>query len=80
MEGLRKLYQGDFNDMSQEPQDDGSVIITLSKRGEGRTYRFRVKDLYGENEEVLEHEVIDTKPPKHILRRMKEARKHGKTG
>ena len=80
IEGLRKLYTGDFNGAKQEEQSDGSVIITLAKRGEDKTYRFRVKDLYGEHEEVLEHEVIDTKPPKHILSRMKEARKHGKTG
>lgn len=63
MEGLRKLKSGDFNDMGQEGQPDGSVIITLSKRGENKTYRFRVKDLYGEHEEVLEHEVIKHKTP-----------------
>ncbi|GAI79228.1 unnamed protein product, partial [marine sediment metagenome] len=52
-----------FNDMNQEWQPDGSVIITLSKRGENRAYRFRVRDLYGEHEEVLEHKVIPTGPP-----------------
>ena len=57
MEGLTKLKLGDFNNMSQEEQPDGSVIITLSKRGEGKVYRFRVKDLYGENEEILSEEV-----------------------
>ena len=74
MEGLKKLYRGDFNNMSQERQPDGSIIVTLSKRGEGKTYRFRVKDLYGPNEEVLEHEVIETKLSKHIEGRMKKAR------
>ncbi len=77
MEGLKKLYSGDFNDMSQEWQPDGSVIITLSKRGEDKTYHCRVKDPYGEHEAVLEHKVIDIKPPKHILSRMKEAKEHG---
>ena len=72
--GLRKLYAGDFNDMSQEWQPDGSVIITLSKRGENKTYRFRVKNLYKENEKVLEHEVIETKIPKYIQDGMREAR------
>jgi len=57
MKGLEKLHRGDFNYMSQEQQPDGSVIVTLSKRGEGRTYRFRVRDLYGENEEVLAESV-----------------------
>lgn len=77
IKGLEKLYSGDFNSMTQEPQPDGSVIIILSKSGEDKTYRFRVKNLYQENEEVLEHEVIKVKPPKHILDRMKEAKKHG---
>ena len=57
-EGLNKLYTGDFNGLSQQAQPDGSVVITLSKRGEGKIYRFRVKNLYKENEEVSEHEVI----------------------
>ena len=74
-EGLRKLYTGDFNDMQQEGQPDGSVIITLSKRGEHKAYRFKVKDLYGEHEEVLEHKVIPTGPPQWVLDRMKEAKK-----
>lgn len=77
IEGLRKLYTGDFNGATQEEQPDGSVIITLSKRGEDKTYRFRVKDLYGEHEELLEHEVVETKPKPWIVKRMKEAKKHG---
>lgn len=74
IEGLRKLYSGDFNNMNQEWQPDGSVIITLSKEGEGKSYRFRAKNLYKENEEVLEHEVIESKPKDFILRRMKQAK------
>lgn len=74
MEGLHKLYAGDFNTLNQEWQDDGSVIITLTKRSENKIYRFRVKDLYGENEEVLEYEGIEVKLPPHIEARMKEAR------
>lgn len=57
MNGIQKLKAGDFNDMSQEEQPDGSVIITLSKRGEDKTYRFQVTDLYGENEELLWEEI-----------------------
>ena len=57
LEGLQKLKIGDFNTMSQKHQPDGSVIITLDKRGEGKVYRFCVKDLYGENEEVLWEEI-----------------------
>lgn len=64
--------------MSQERQPDGSVIITLSKRGEHKSFRFRVRDLYGPDETVLEEEVIEAKPPKHIQDRMKEAKEHGR--
>ena len=74
MEGLRKLYTGDFNGVSQEVLPDGSIVITLSKRGEDKTYRFRVKNLYKENEKVLEHEVIEAKIPKFLEDRMEEAK------
>ena len=59
MTGIEKLKSGDFNNMSQEEQADGSVVITLSSRKYPEIYRFRVKDLYGENEEVLEEEIIE---------------------
>lgn len=74
-EGLRKLYSGDFNYMGQARQPDGSVIVTLSKRGEGKTYQFKVKDLYGEHEKVQEHKVTKHKVPPWVLDRMKKARK-----
>jgi len=56
MEGLDKLRSGDFNTMKQEDVPDGSVWVTLIKRGASKVYHFRVRDLYGENEEVLEYE------------------------
>lgn len=58
MRGIEKLKSGDFNSMSQEGQPDGSVLVILTKRGEGKTYSFRVKDLYKPNEEVTDEEVI----------------------
>jgi hypothetical protein len=76
MEGLDKLYTGDFNIMRQRPQPDGSVIVTLSSSKYPEVYRFRVKDLYGEHEEVLEHEIITPRQPKWLSDRMKEAREH----
>jgi len=54
MEGLKKLKSGDFNNMAQESLPDGSVIITLTSRKYKKVYRFRVRDLYGKNEEVLD--------------------------
>lgn len=59
-EGLAKLKASSFNVMCQESQPDGSVLITLSKRGEGKVYRFRVMNLYKANEEILEDEVSDS--------------------
>ena len=54
MRGLERLKVGDFNAMRQEGQPDGSVIITLSSRKYPEVYRFRVRDLYGPNEEELD--------------------------
>lgn len=54
MRGLEKLHSGDFNDMSQQQLEDGSVLITLSKRGEDKVYKFRVRNLYQPDEEELD--------------------------
>jgi len=74
-EGLRKLYLGDFNNYNMDILDDGSVIITLAKDGENKLYRFRVKDLYGPNEKVLEHEIIEGKMPDYIKKRIERGQK-----
>jgi len=51
---LEMLKSGNFNSMEQRWQPDGSVILTLQKRGDEQIYKAHVKDLYGENEEVIE--------------------------
>jgi len=79
MKGISKLYRGDFNTMNVEQQPDGSQVITLTKDGENKIYRFRVKNLYQEDEEVLEDEVLMVEIPKHIKKRVKEAMKDAKT-
>jgi hypothetical protein len=74
------LYGGDFHSMTQERQEGSDItLVTLSRRGEDTVYRFRVKDLYGPNEEVLEDEVIKVVMPAHIKKRVKEAMKDAKT-
>lgn len=60
MSGRDKLRTGDFNTMNQEWQPDGSVIITLTSRKWEGVERFRVKDLYKENEQEVD---IDTGQP-----------------
>lgn len=49
-----RLAKGDWNDMSQEHQPDGSILVTLTKRGDPNIYRLRVKGLYTKDEVVLE--------------------------
>lgn len=60
MEGLKKLKEGNFNHMRQEQKPDGSVIITLTSRKWEGVERFRVRDLYGPDEQLLD---LDTGAP-----------------
>jgi len=78
-EGLRKLYTGQFNTMTQEHLADGTVTITLSSHDGNKVYRFRVKNLYQKDEELLEDEVIKVEMPAHIKKRVKEAMKDATT-
>lgn len=79
MDGLQRLYLGEFNDMTKEASADGSVIITLTSRRDDVTVRFRVRDLYGEHEELLEEEELAAESRPWIRARMEEAqRRHGK--
>ena len=61
-EGLKKLKVGDFNNMKQEKQADNSVIITLSNRHYSEVYRFRVKNLYKDDEQELDLETGEPLP------------------
>ena len=51
------LAKGEFNNMSQRKQPDGSVLVTLSKRGDPRVYRMWVRDLYQPTEQVIKEEI-----------------------
>ena len=50
------LARGEFNYMSQEYQPDGSLLVTLTKRGDPHIYKLWVRDLYQPNEQVLREE------------------------
>jgi hypothetical protein len=52
-----RLAKGEFNHMSQQPQPDGSVLVTLTKRGDPHVYTMRVRNLYRLDEVVLEEKV-----------------------
>lgn len=62
MNNLERLHKGDFNDMEQGWQADGSVIIHLHRRKGKKHDKFRVRDLYGPNEEEVD---VNTGAPKH---------------
>ncbi len=75
MEGLKKLYEGDFNNMTVEVNPDGTQTITISSHGDAKAYRFRVVNLYQDNERLLEHEVIKIESPDYINKRIDDFRK-----
>ncbi len=53
------LANGEFNYMRGDKQPDGSVLVTLTKRGDPHVYRMWVKDLYKPTEQVLREEIIE---------------------
>jgi len=52
--GLARLKSGDFNYRHSVIQPDGSEVITLSSEHYPETYRFQVRNLYQEDEEVFD--------------------------
>lgn len=69
---LYRLYQGDYNFMTQEWQSDGTVIVSLYKHNDDKIHRLHIKNLYQENEELIKDEIVTAKVPNHILNRMRE--------
>ena len=53
------LALGAFNHMSQEALADGSVLVTLTKRGDRHVYKMWVKDLYRPTERVIKEEITE---------------------
>jgi hypothetical protein len=51
------LASGAFNNMSQVKQEDGSLLVTLEKRGDPKSYKLWVKNLYKPDEKVIKEEV-----------------------
>ena len=58
MSTRQRLRLGDFNHMSQERQPDGSLLVTLTKRGDPHVCKLWVRDLYLPTETVLKQEII----------------------
>jgi hypothetical protein len=51
------LAKGDFNSMVQERQPNGSLQVTLTKRGDNHVYMMWVKDLYLPSERVIREKI-----------------------
>jgi len=52
-----RLSRGEFNHMSQALQPGGSLLVTLTKRGDPHIYRMVVLHLYQPDERVLREEI-----------------------
>ena len=52
------LSKGEFNNMSQVLQLDGSLLVTLVKRGDNHIYKMWVTNLYKKDEHVIKEEVV----------------------
>ncbi|GAH96280.1 unnamed protein product [marine sediment metagenome] len=74
MKGIDMLRSGDWNSMEVEIQADGTQIVKLTKDGENKGYRLKMRNMCMKNEEVLEDEEIDIRTPEHILERQAEAK------
>ncbi len=48
-----RLRIGNFNDMMQQEQSDGSVLVIMTKREDPHVYKMLVRDLYTPQEVVL---------------------------
>lgn len=53
------LAKGEFNHMSQVKQPDGSVLVTLTRRGDPRVYKLWVRDLYKPGELVVKEQIME---------------------
>lgn len=71
--GLKRLYLGDFNVMSQQWQADGSVVLTFFRHADAAAVRLHVSDLYGPNENIIGEVDIPIAPAAHITARQHEA-------
>ena len=54
-----RLAKGDFNHMSQAVQPDGSLLVTLTRRGDPRVYKLWVRDLYKPGELVIKEQGVE---------------------
>ncbi len=51
------LAKGDFNGMQHKTQPDGSLLVTLTKRGDPHVYKLWVNNLYQADEHVVKEEI-----------------------
>jgi hypothetical protein len=52
-----RLALGEFNYMEQSEQPDGSLLVTLTKRGDPHVYRMYVLNYLQPDEQVLREEI-----------------------
>lgn len=69
MNGIYRLYEGDYNVCNQVWQDDGSCIVTFFRHDEDTATVLHVEDLHGPKEKVRSEKTLDRSVPQHILTR-----------
>jgi hypothetical protein len=72
--GQRRLYSGDYNEMFQDRQPDGTIIVTIAGGKSGRVHRLHIRNLWGRDEEILSEEELKPTVPAHIQARLDEVR------
>jgi hypothetical protein len=58
MKASEYFKKGVVNYVSQKHHEDGSITVTIYKQGWKKSYKFKVKNLYQANEQILEDEEI----------------------
>jgi predicted nucleotidyltransferase len=56
------LAKGEFNNMVQNHLPDGTLEVTLTKRGDPHVYKMWVRDLYLESETIIREEITHVLP------------------
>ena len=53
------LKEGKFNHMRQHVQPDGSLLVTMTRRGDPHVYKLWVRELYKPTEQVIKEEIVE---------------------
>jgi len=73
-EGIRKYYTNTSNNINYEYLDGGITIVAISSKNEKEVHRLKIKNIYTDNEEILECVTVSKLPSAKRAKRIKEAK------